>query len=372
MLTYYILFAVWSVFALLISCKKSVEYRCPSVSSAHFTQEITNRKIAWFFAFTLFLVMGFRSVEVGTDTLSYYLNYINSTSNSLSQFDGIEYLTKEFGYTLLVVLFHNVLHFPWQVFVMMSAAFFCFALTKFICKYSSDVFLSFFFHATFGLFAMSITGIRQTLAISIILIALNEMIDKHYSRYIFLVLLASTIHFSAIVCVFVFFIGKLNYKNGGQLVLFAIFPIIIRILGSTIIKLALPYLPVKYTYSGYFSVLNLQINPLTEAVYVFLLVACAAGMYLSHSIKPKDFHLYVLSCVFLSCFELSHTVYMASRLSFYFITPLIVLITNIIRNQKDARIRVALYLGGIILSFSFFVITIPGSSYGIATYHVFF
>lgn len=67
-----------------------------------------------------------------------------------------------------------------------------------IGKYSKSVVLSYFIFACLGFYIHFFSGIRQMLALSIVLLAFDQLYRKKYAWYVFIVLLASSIHSSAL------------------------------------------------------------------------------------------------------------------------------------------------------------------------------
>lgn len=169
-------------------------------------KEITNTRL-FFAILPLFLIMALKSVSVGSDTISYYNRYVGAVdmltaSNTIS----------EPGYNLISYFFHDILSVPFWVYNAVMSLFVCYILAIFLKHFSGDIYLSLFIYMSIGLFTMSMSGLRQILAISICTIPViwakvceekgNERSKHKLWRLIIgmtLVILAYTIHNSAII-----------------------------------------------------------------------------------------------------------------------------------------------------------------------------
>lgn len=366
MLTYYIVLALWTIVYLLspnlsVRCSGSIlEYECNPLGKV--------RYYTIFVSTTLALLIGLKSGSVGTDSLAYMSDYIYSSSvpvhDSLS-----DLFMGEFGFQYLCYFLNHVIGLPWQFFLLLYGAFVSYVFGKFVYRYSNNVYISFLIHLTFGLFAMSMSGIRQTLAVSFALLAYIQLVDKRFFKFFILILIASSIHFTAICCLIFPLVTRMRYRKKSQLLIGLLLPIFVRFLGKFFFQIA-PYLPLKYENSGYFDELNLQISAVVEVVMFVLLIVCYVGLLLnSKKISTKDLHMFTMVGCYVSAIELSHFVYMSSRLGFYFVPFMTILVPNIIgKFSANEGVRAALNVACFVLFLMAFAISMPGSSYGISNY----
>ena len=110
----------------------------------------------------VFLLTGLKAISVGSDTLAYYNRYVGA-ERMLMETNNIT----EPGFNYISFYFHNVLGVSFYTFDAAIAAFVCVILGLFLKKYSDNVYLSVFFYMTIGLFTMSMSGLRQMMAISL-------------------------------------------------------------------------------------------------------------------------------------------------------------------------------------------------------------
>lgn len=152
------------------------------------------------FSIPLILVMGLRHVSVGSDT-EQYLNRYNMSEDMLTN----DYFQWEVGYNYLNYFIHDILHLDWQFFLVIVSTFFCIVLARFISNYSKSPLLSFYFHLTIGIFIMSISGIRQCIAISFCYIAFMLLVNAKERKLwslvisILMVAIAFTFHNSSVI-----------------------------------------------------------------------------------------------------------------------------------------------------------------------------
>lgn len=152
----------------------------------------------------MFLLFVLRYKYVGADTIGY-----------------VRFFQKEIrGYTLLELFDEDLMRFEigfriyvkiislftedYTVFFLISGLVIFGSLLSFSCKYTQNPFLFFFFFITLGTYAFMETGLRQALAISICLWAVDFVKDKKFIPFLLLVLLAQYFHKSAIIFLLVY------------------------------------------------------------------------------------------------------------------------------------------------------------------------
>ena len=178
----------------------------------------------------LFLIMALKSVSVGSDTISYYNRYVEafdmlSASNTIS----------EPGYNLVNYFFHDIIGVPFWVYNAVLSAFICYVFAVFVRHFSTNIYLSLFIYMTIGLFTMSMSGLRQILAVTICTIPViwlkvseekgNEKESHRFWRLLFgvlLVLVAFSFHNSAIVFMPLIFMMDLRLTKRQTIVIMVI------------------------------------------------------------------------------------------------------------------------------------------------------
>lgn len=168
-------------------------------------------RYALMLAIPLILIMGLRHISVGVDTMQYQYRF-DHAKDFLDSSDA----QIEIGYTLINYFICDVLYLNYQAFLLISSSFYCIVLALFITKYSTNVLMSFFLHLTIGMFTMSMSGIRQSMAVSFCILAymiVGSIKQRLFSKYVIAVtlnLIAITIHTSSIIFLPFLFLGKLR------------------------------------------------------------------------------------------------------------------------------------------------------------------
>ncbi len=147
---------------------------------------------------SLVIVSGLRK-NIG-DTYFYMHSY------SISQFDLSEIDFKgEFGFYFLQSMLHHLSNDP-QILVFTTALITNVLIVTVLYKYSRMIELSLFVFIASGLFTVTMNGIRQSLAAALIFAATAYILNGSWKKFLLVVLLAATIHQSALIFIPIYFI----------------------------------------------------------------------------------------------------------------------------------------------------------------------
>ena len=158
----------------------------------------------------LFLVMGFRSLTVGTDTqlyVSIFKNYCN-----MSWSDILTFKDTFIGFAVfnkLVSMFSTDPH----AIIVASSGLICFLTGRFICKNSNHVVYSTLLFILFYHYLNCFNIFRQYIAIMIVINALPLLINQKTIEYILVCLLAMSIHNTAIMALLLFPLSKMRFTK---------------------------------------------------------------------------------------------------------------------------------------------------------------
>lgn len=119
----------------------------------------------------------------------------------------------ESGYVIFQWLLRKINPHP-QFIIIVAAILITMADIRFIKKYAYDFAFSLYLYFLFS-FTGNINGIRQILAASILTLAFPLAVRKKYVRYILVVLLASTLHKSALIVIPLLFLFSGKRWNMG-------------------------------------------------------------------------------------------------------------------------------------------------------------
>lgn len=115
--------------------------------------------------------------------------------------------TKDRGFSVLMILIKSVIGNHNKIFFLLIAAFQIFCIVWFFRRYSDDFLLSIFmFVVSTDYLSWCFNGIRQFTAVCIVLLGFDFVFRKKYIPAICIILLASTIHGSALLMLPIIFI----------------------------------------------------------------------------------------------------------------------------------------------------------------------
>ena len=347
------------IYFIISVCFFLLSFSCFNVNYSsiysHLDSHSRIRKIA-FCCFVLFIIVGLRGPQIGSDTPAYFYEY-NAVVSNIEGYKEV----REPGYLLLEYIFSRF-SIPWQLFLVFISAFMAFSLGYYIYKNCINIFLAFFLHMTIGLFLMTLTGIRQSIAISITILVL----DKKNWKYFLGVLVASSFHYSAFIMFPAYCMNFIKYKNKEQLILFLMLPPFVRIMSPVFTRMMTLIDLGKYEY---YRDSIITINPLNEVFYwgILFVVTILLVTY-DNNMSDRDFYNF-LGTVISSCIiELSTIEYMFIRVQFYFMIHYVVLIPNLIQRITEKKYRLLGYWVLFAISIIFLYLNIDGNSMNVEKY----
>ncbi|MCM3650428.1 EpsG family protein [Metabacillus litoralis] len=167
----------------------------------------------------LFVVSGLRN-NIG-DTYFYMKSYAEidfTWEHVLSN--------KDPGFGILQMFLQTISEDP-QILIFVTALITNLLIGITLYKYSRMIELSFYVYITAGMFIVSMNGVRQFLAASIIFIATKYIVNGDFKKYALLVILASTIHQSALILIPIYFIVRREAWTKITFLLFALAVVIV-------------------------------------------------------------------------------------------------------------------------------------------------
>lgn len=178
-----------------------------------------NRK--WFVGSSFFFITvlaAFRKYTVGIDLEAHYANRYSTIAHlpwsQLTSFYKAH--TYDLGFIVFDKILGTISDNP-QFFIIVTSVIIYGLTARYIYKHSDDVVLETFLFVTSFTMMMYMNIIAQALAIAIVLFGLDFLAERKYLKYIICVLIATTIHKSAIVCIA--FIPLINLPNKRKYVI---------------------------------------------------------------------------------------------------------------------------------------------------------
>lgn len=312
------------------------------------------------------LFVGARDVGVGTDTIGYFFQYQSGYER-----------TDEVGYSALSDV-AAAIGLDFQGFLFLTSGIVIGAVSIAIYRYSQVPWQSFYLYITMGLFVMSLTGIRQSLAAAFVILAIVALLEGRGVMFLSLVLIAYAFHNSALLVLPLIALTHLKLSRRGGLIVL----VVAAIVGtqSRLVASALRWMGWE-KYEVYIEQ-GLAINPLVLAVSLFVPLACLAlwpteepsNWRAKDEPRGRSAHsmLFLLAVLNFACVSLALNVPMMTRLTYYFTTFVAILIPNTISYWDSRPGRLLANAALILLPFTLFVLTVPDSSLGIAPYSPFY
>lgn len=325
------------------------------MSSLLSMNRITKKQFCIVVGLAFVLITGLRSVNVGSDTTVYYLDFITMKDRP------IEYIfapdRRDVIYFLLSWIVAKTIG-SFVFITMFTAIVFYYPVMKLIYKYSKDPGLSCLVLMAFNFFQFSMTGVRQTIAFGLVILFFIELHEKGRfgKKGFFYILLASLFHLSAIIALMYPLIKRLSKRRIFVQLLLVLVPIsflfggyVIRALQGVFVLLGFDLITPEYLGGGF----------TTFLVYVVITV----GAFL---LSPKDSEgaitsnemiLYAIFGTSMQAFVLASSIFF--RVAWYFALFFIIIIPEILIKSRVASkerqiLKVFVYLG---VLFMYFFIT---------------
>lgn len=196
-----------------------------SVFSVGSTARYKAESMACFVAcFGIVFLAAFRGETVGTDTLGYISDYIDVETMSFS--DIAERYEGYVGYYYPSKVFTMIGIPIWGWFGFVELIYIS-SIWRLIKKYSSDRLYSCILFMVTGLFMFSLAGLKQTLAMALILHSYLDLVEKRYVRSILLVIITFFVHPAALIMLLAFFLYLIRGKK--------YYPAVVAIVVATIV-----------------------------------------------------------------------------------------------------------------------------------------
>lgn len=321
-------------------------------------KKVNSKVWTLFLILPLFCITAFKSIDVGSDTYPYKRMYDIFSQQALLSKDT---LGIEIGYVFINRLL-GLLNLSFFKIQIIYSIFVYYALTKFISKYSKNIAFSIYFYVIFRFLFFTMSGMRQTIAISILLLSVSLIEKRQFLKFITCVILATSIHSTAIVFIFLYFIPfeKLNFKNMFKIIIVGFSALISS---NFLINFFLLLLPKYDVYSNRIEIYD------GNFVYIQMLVILSfIGLgIIIESINNKQFskenealvtinrislNAIVIAFIF-SLFALNINI--ASRIGRYFNMFIMIYLPNVIETIENSKLKVLIYYCIIILGLIYYI-----------------
>jgi hypothetical protein len=170
----------------------------------------SNKFFIYFAVIILLIVVGFRASTVGTDTSTYIDNFLHEEFQ----------VNIELGFKIYIKIIKFFSNSP--VWFLLVAAFIqIIPLFKFLKLKSDDIIFSLLIFVLGGYFFFYLSALRQSIAISIILLSYHYFENKDYKRSVIYFSLAVLFHTTALMMLPIAFLArkiKINFKSAAIII----------------------------------------------------------------------------------------------------------------------------------------------------------
>ena len=292
----------------------------------------------------MLVFLGIRDVTIGTD-LKNYIPYFEMIKQA--DWNNFFILPFEKGYFILNKILGAIGGENFFLFVIAFIS--LYGVYFSIKRYSQNYFCSIFIFITFQFYIFLFSGLRQSIAFSIIWISIKYIKERKIIKFLLLVLLASTFHKTAIIFIPVYWIANKNITV-RYFSLFLITLISIFIMKGTLVTLITRYMYKEYEVSSSTGGYTLLIILFIILLFFILIRNQKIEKYKENNIW---FNMLMIAILIQS---LASTQGNIARLTMYYSYSIIFLIPNILETLEDKKQKMLIEIVIYILLFVFFLV----------------
>lgn len=284
-------------------------------------------------AITLIVVSGLRS-NIG-DT--YY--YKHSYSTNLLTWSNIDY-SGDFGFNILQLLLQKISIDP-QILIFLTSLITNLFIVLVLYKYSRFLELSVYVYLTSGMFTTSMNGMRQYLAAGIVFLATKYLLNGNFYKYTLIILIASTIHKTALVLLPIYFIVRREAwtKLTFSLLILSIFIILGFNMFSGLLFNALD----DTQYGHYSNFAEGGANKLRIVINAIPVIIAFMGKEKLRELWPKSDYIVNMSIISMVFIVIASQNWIFARFNIYFGLYNLILISWIVKLFKENNQRLVYY-----------------------------
>ena len=289
----------------------------------------------------LFFIAASRSIEFGSDVIGYVKKYDSLVYKDFSIVLN-DFLSGN-GKDPFFYFFSKVISLTganYQVWIAILSGIFVFSVSRIIAKESPYPFISFISLLSLGYFYFSLSGLRQTMALSFVILSYPFLKERRLRPFLLTIVIGSLFHSSALIFLLSYPVVKMKigYKYaifiGAALSASLLFRDFIRqlvgILGWTDTLADYAFREVGLSYSGFIIQLT---------VFIFCL------LYKNKVLAKDQANLALYNLLFLGLIfqTFASTIAEFFRISMYFSVFSVILIPKAISSENDKELRKIVY-----------------------------
>lgn len=285
-----------------------------------------------FISVLLILLMGLRHETCFIDTVRYVGGYKILKNVSFSQIPDL--MNKDVSFWIFSKLVGYISGYNYTVWLFILSAIYVIPIAILIRKYSLNSTYSYVVFWALGFCFFSMTGLRQTLAFSLVVVAFIFLMEKKPMMFFLTVLIASLFHITAAIFIIAYPITQVSI-NKKTICLYAIAAIFLQVFGKSLLYILIQS---NDRFVGYEDFHGANLSGLIIQVLIFIYSLYYLQDELDLPINKTLFHMCLLGVVFQSV-----ATYVAEmfRISMYFSIFNIILFANAITStDKDSSLSI--------------------------------
>ncbi len=303
---------------------------------------------------SLLMIVGFRSMNVGTDTISYVSEFLGESKGNIS---GWGKLFTEYSEPLYILLleFCKSITDNYTIFLTIFGIPITLGFAIYIKRYSDDYMLSTLLFILLGILGFCMAGMRQSISLGLSLFAYQFVKDRKIIPFLLCCIIAFGFHNSSLVFLFIYpisYFKKIDYK--WWILIFAAF--VIGITKNSVVMRVASIFFTQDRYNIYGSSYTSSLNYTMLIIQVGLLIFC----YINKStvLEDDENNAILYSMAFIGIIFQCFTPILGEffRLSLFFSASFCILVPKVIYLLEDNRIRVLSYffISGVSVFYIFF------------------
>jgi hypothetical protein len=287
----------------------------------------------------LFCLAALKHDSVGIDTISYIDDFVSLKNYSYQEATG----WVEPGFTSLKLFIHFLTDNS-SIYLAALALIYVTSVFTFLSRYSKEAFMSIVMLISLGYFQFSLSGLRQSIAIAIILFSYKYIKEKNPLYFLGIVLTATLFHNSALVFIIAYPAAHWKINSKHFIILISII-IAVLLFGEILLEVILSIIKLDFfdvRFIAYFdnqSTLSLSGFAILFSIWFFCYLIYKK--YDSHDQISVLLNIVFVGLIFQS---LTSIVGEFFRMAMYFSIFSIVLLPNSILLIKSVNIRVMVYM----------------------------
>lgn len=317
--------------------------------------------LTFFLISYLFVITAWRNYSIGTDTMNYVSLFgsLGAPTTQINFFDFIEMIHArfEYGFIILNKLVYHFSQNPRYLLIASSLIIYV-SLYIFIRSLSKDPYLSITMFVSLGYMASSMNTMRQSVAISFVMLAYVSIIKYRNYFFGFLNIFCGFLfHKTALIFLIIVLLKNWKYskKNVFFLLVGSIFVSFLYGKFSGVIN-QINY--TDYSNSGITSgYLGIVVNILVILIFIVVGNIAKKKVY-SSSDNYDNSILQLLIIIAIGVYLVSFNFSQLTRIAMYFQLAMMIYVPNVISSVKDNKLKIYLYLFSYSILVSYFFVVL--------------